>query len=177
MNGPWTVEDFEVMSWHDVHVHGFRLDEFDENNGSADLVLDIDYILQWNKSEGTFEFTVCPASLRFHEVFGLKVALDYAQPTAGMCPFSIQGIEREPLEFATGHRSYRWRIPINWPSGEIQFQAPKFTQVPHWDATRAGSAMAGSRETPWRSCSLTASSGRVGSGLLLGEPWRGYWCR
>ncbi len=129
MNGPWTVEDFEVMSWHDVHVHGFRLDEFDENNGSADLVLDIDYILQWNKSEGTFEFTVCPASLRFHEVFGLKVALDYAQPTAGMCPFSIQGIEREPLEFATGHRSYRWRIPINWPSGEIQFQAPKFTQV------------------------------------------------
>lgn len=40
------------MSWHDVHVHGFRLDEFDENNRSADLVLDIDYILQWHKVRG-----------------------------------------------------------------------------------------------------------------------------
>jgi hypothetical protein len=42
--GPWTTDDFEAMSWHDVHIHGFRLDSFKEENGSADLVMDIDYI-------------------------------------------------------------------------------------------------------------------------------------
>jgi hypothetical protein len=83
--GPWTTADFDAMSWHDVHVHGFRLDRFDENNGSADLVLDIDYILKWEKSGDSFLFTVCRADLRFNDVFGLKLDLDYASPTAGMC--------------------------------------------------------------------------------------------
>lgn len=128
-SGPWTTEHFDALSWHDVHVHGFRLDTFREDEGAADLVLDIDYILEWHNVEGAFEFTVCPATLRFHEVFALRLSLDYAGPTAGMCPFSIHGIEREPLAFPTGHTSYKWRIPINWPRGEIEFQAPGFTQT------------------------------------------------
>jgi hypothetical protein len=128
-SGPWTTEDFETLSWHDVHVHGLRLDTFRESEGSADLVLDIDYILQWHKTGTSFEFTICPATLRFHEVFALRVSLDYAGPTAGMCPFSIDGIERERLVFPTGFTSYRWRIPVNWPRGEIEFQAPGFTQM------------------------------------------------
>jgi hypothetical protein len=127
--GPWHTDDFEKMSWHDVHVHGFRFDSFNGDNGSADLVLDIDYILKWEKSDQGFMFTVCRADLRFHDVFGLKFVLDYATPTAGMCPFSIDGIEREPLAFPTGHKSYRWRLPLNWPKGEIEFQAPGFTQT------------------------------------------------
>lgn len=127
--GPWTTDDFEAMSWHDVHVHGFRLDRYKDTHGSADLVLDIDFILKWDKSGDTFLFTVCPADLRFHEVFGLKFTLDYATPTAGMCPFSISGIEREVLKASTGHRSYAWRLPINWPRGSLEFQAPGFTQV------------------------------------------------
>jgi len=45
--GPWTNEDYEALSWHDVHVYGFRLDSFDKRNGTADLILDIDYILRW----------------------------------------------------------------------------------------------------------------------------------
>src|SRR4051812_23328616 len=71
--GPWTTADFESMSWHDVHVHGFRFDRFNESNGSADLVLDIDYILKWERSGENFLFTVCRADLRFTDVFGLKV--------------------------------------------------------------------------------------------------------
>ena len=86
--GPWGTEDFEAMSWHDVHVHGIRLEGFNEAEGSADLVLDIDYILNWQKSGSGFLFTVCQAVLRFHNVFGLKVELNYAAPSAGMCPFS-----------------------------------------------------------------------------------------
>ena len=127
--GPWTTDDFEALSWHDVHVHGFRFDRYSDTHGSADLVLDIDYILKWDKTEDTFLFTVCRANLRFHEVFGLKFTLDYATPTAGMCPFSISGIERVLLKAPAGQRSYKWRLPINWPKGSLEFQAPGFTQV------------------------------------------------
>lgn len=126
--GPWTTEDYDELSWHDVHVHGFRFDNFKPDNGSADLILDIDYILKWDNSSDHFLFTVCRAELRFHDVFGLTINVDYATPTAGMCPFSIDGIERELLEFSPGHTSYRWRIPVNWPSGQLEFQAPSFVQ-------------------------------------------------
>lgn len=129
--GPWTTADFEALSWHDVHVYGFRLENFKDDNGSADLVLDIDYILKWEKAEkeNTFLFTVCRAELRFHDVFGLKFSLDYSTPQAGMCPFSIDGIEREVERFPTGYQSFRWRLPINWPKGSIEFRAPSFTQT------------------------------------------------
>jgi hypothetical protein len=127
--GPWGSDDFEALSWHDVHVHGFRLEHFNEEWGSADLVLDIDYILNWEKSGTGFVFTVCQAVLRFHSVFGLKFELNYAEPSAGMCPFSIAGVERQVLEAPTGHTSYRWRIPLNWPHGSLEFQAPAFTQT------------------------------------------------
>src|SRR5262247_3896485 len=115
--GPGQTEDFDEMSWHDVHVHGFRFDRFNEAEGAADLVLDIDFILKWEKSDAGVLFTVCQADLRFHDVFGLTLQLDYASPTAGMCPFSIAGVEREVLKLANGFHSYRWRLPINWPKG------------------------------------------------------------
>jgi hypothetical protein len=127
--GPWTSDDFDALSWHDVHVHGFHLDEFKEDNGSADLVLDIDYILKWERSGENFLFTVCRAELRFHDVFGLKLELDYASSTAGMCAFSMSGIEREVVTSSHGRQSYRWRLPINWPKGSLEFQASGFTQV------------------------------------------------
>jgi hypothetical protein len=128
-SGPWGTEDFEELSWHDVHVHGFRLEGFNEEEGSADLVLDIDYILNWQKSGNGFLFTVCQAVLRFHGIFELKLELNYAAPSAGMCPFSVEGIEREVLVAPNGDRSYRWHIPVNWPQGSLEFQAPAFTQA------------------------------------------------
>ena len=124
----WSTDDFEEMSWHDVHVHGFQIVQNDGENGTAELVLDIDYILEWRENENKFSFVVAQASLRFHEVFGLKLTLDYATPTAGMCPFSLAGIEREPRVFPTSYTSYKWRLGINWPAGEIEFQSPGFTQ-------------------------------------------------
>jgi hypothetical protein len=126
--GPWSNKDFEALSWHDVHVHGFRLERCNEEEGSADLVMDIDYILDWREEPSGFLFTVCQAVLRFHSVFALKMSLDYAGPKAGMSPFSLAGIERERIDFATGYRSYRWHIPLNWPNGSLDFEAPEFTQ-------------------------------------------------
>ena len=127
--GPWTTDDFEAMSWHDVHIHGFRLDHFQEGNGSSDLVLDIDYILRWEKSGDTVLFTVCRADLRFHGVFGLRFSVDYASAIAGMCPFSVDGIARRAVEMSISLPSYEWRLPINWPKGILEFKASGFTQL------------------------------------------------
>src|SRR5882757_2142473 len=104
--GPWTNDDFDALGWHDVHVHGVRLEAFKEENGSADLILDIDYILKWEKSGQGFLFTVCRADLQFHNVFGLRLTLDYATPTAGMCAFSLEGIEREAAVSPPGYQLY-----------------------------------------------------------------------
>lgn len=125
-HGPWNVDDFEHLSWHDVHVHGLRLASVDERHGTADLVLDIDYILKWQKSDQGLEFTICPAELVFRDVFGLRFELDYATPAAGMCAFSIDGISREPVELAAGKRSYRWHMGISWPNGSLCFESPEF---------------------------------------------------
>jgi hypothetical protein len=124
----WHTEDFDSLSWHDVHVHGFQFVSFKSDEGVADLAFDIDYILDWDNSGSQFLFTVCRAELTFHDVFGLKLELDYVTPTAGMCSFSIDSINREPLEYTTGVKSYRWQIKINWPYGFIEFEAPSFTQ-------------------------------------------------
>jgi hypothetical protein len=125
--GPWHTEDYEQLSWHDVEVHGLRLDRFNESRGAADLTLDIDYILDWIEKEKKIFFSKCRAELRFHEIFGLRMDLDYTAVSAGMCPFSVEGINREPIEFETGYRSFQWEIPINWPRGSLEFQSPGFT--------------------------------------------------
>ena len=126
--GPWHTDDFDSMSWHDVHVHGIRFSAFNEDEGAADIILDIDYILKWEQSNNAFLFTVCPAELRFHDACQLRLELDYLSASAGMCPFMIDGIHRELREFATGFKSFRWHIPISWPRGSMEFEAPRFTQ-------------------------------------------------
>lgn len=125
--GPWTTDDFDALAWHDVHVHGLRLTAFDESRGSADLVFDIDYILKCEQSDHDgFRFTLCPAELVFHGTFGLQVNLDYAASSAGMCPFSIDTIEREAIALPGGGQTFRWHIPVNWPVGFLRFEAPGF---------------------------------------------------
>ena len=50
----------------------------------------------------------------------------WAADAASMCPFSIHAIEREPLAFPGGSKSFRWHIPINWPHGSLRFEAAGF---------------------------------------------------
>lgn len=126
--GPWSTEDFAQMSWHDVHAHGLALENFNSEDGSADLVLDIDFITEWLPDVPGYKFNVCRAELRFERVFGLNLTLDYKGPSAGMCPFSIAEIERDEVTYPNGSRSFKWRLNLNWPSGSIQFEAPAFKQ-------------------------------------------------
>jgi hypothetical protein len=124
----WTTADFENLSWHDCHVYGFRLEE--REHGTAEVEFDIDFIVEWLCQEDrSFKFRVAPAVLTFHNVFDLRLELDYAAVGAGMTPFSIAGIEREGIANENGNSSFLWRMSINWPTGVITFQSPGFTQV------------------------------------------------
>jgi mannose-6-phosphate isomerase-like protein (cupin superfamily) len=122
----WTEKDFERMGWHDNHVHGLQIIKGDY--GAGQLILDIDYILEWiDVSEGRCKFRILPAVLKFKGVTRLRLALDYETPTAGLGPFSIHAIERkyEPRE---RYEAQIWTIVINWPEGEIRFEAEGFEQ-------------------------------------------------
>lgn len=133
----WHTADFDALSWHDVHVHGFRIVEGE--HGTAELQLDIDFILEWMRGEdGGPRFRVAQAMLQFHEVSGLRFALDYVACSAGMSAFAIGGITREPLGEAGEDQDgrddrddrgpWRWRIGMDWPEGFLAFEATGFSQ-------------------------------------------------
>ena len=121
----WTHEQFSDMSWHDNHVHGLRVVE--GSHGTGELILDLDYILEWLCEMDGTKFKIVPVNLTFLEVCDLRVSLDYATPTAALSPFSIHSIER--FSESRGHYvAEMWKIAINWPKGEITFQAKGYEQ-------------------------------------------------
>ena len=121
----WTDRDFDAMSWHDCHVHALRLIEGE--HGSGDFELDIDYIVEWKQDKNEFSFVLVPATLVFHAVSGLRVSLDWSTPSAAFGPFSLAGVERA-FEKRVHYTATMWRIQVNWPTGEIGFEATGFTQ-------------------------------------------------
>ena len=71
----WTEADFDDMSWHDNHVHAFRIREGE--HGTGEVELDLDYILEWlSPTEGRVSFRVAPASLTGRGVYDLQIAID-----------------------------------------------------------------------------------------------------
>ena len=121
----WTHEQFDEMSWHDNHVHALRI--VAGEHGAGELVLDIDYIVEWLRNGGAFQFRLVPAILRFTEVTDLRISLDYASPSAAMGPFSIHAIERY-TEQREHYIAQLWRIEVNWPGGEVTFEASGYEQ-------------------------------------------------
>lgn len=115
------------MSWHDNHIHGLHVVEGDY--GSGKLIIDLDYIVEWLKSEsGGVDFAIAPATLTFLEVTALNVSINYKTMGAALGPFSISGIERR-LEERERYTATVWRIPINFPAGEIEFESVGFSQL------------------------------------------------
>lgn len=122
----WSQHDFDTMSWHDNHVHAMRI--AGGEHGAGELALDLDYILEWAcDADGSARFLLLPAVLTFRQVTNLRMALDYAAPSAALGPFSIGVIERrfEPRE---RYAAQCWKIAINWPVGEITFEADGYEQ-------------------------------------------------
>ena len=89
--------------------------------------MDLDYILEWRREEEKYTFLLVPAKLSFQEVSGLHVNLDWAIPSAAMGPFSLAGVERT-VEERANYKATVWRLPVNWPSGLLTFEASGFTQ-------------------------------------------------
>ena len=121
----WTDAEYDTMDWHDAAIHGLRF--IMGQHGLGEFVLDIDYILEWIKTENYFTLRRQPATLTFRGVYNLRMRIDYASQSAGFTPFSIDGIERRS-EQRVGYVAHIWKIPINWPAGEITFEATGFEQ-------------------------------------------------
>jgi hypothetical protein len=122
----WTDADFGEMSWHDNAVHGLEIRS--GLHGSGELLLDIDYIVEWLcEADGSCQFRLAPATLAFQEVYELKLDVDYAAATASVTPFSIAHIERQQHAIA-GSPLWQWVIALSWPRGSITFQARGFRQ-------------------------------------------------
>ena len=113
------------MSWHDNCVHALRIVE--GIHGSGELILDLDYILEWIEAEESFRFRILPVTLKFREVTDLRISLDYATPTIALGPFSIHAIERK-IEQRERYVAQVWKLLINSPVGEITFEAQGFEQ-------------------------------------------------
>lgn len=121
----WSDAQFGEMSWHDSCVHGLHIVE--GIHGAGELILDLDYILEWITTGGCFQFRILPVTLRFREVTDLRISLDYATPNAALGPFSIHAIERR-IEHRERYVAQLWKILINWPVGEITFESQGFEQ-------------------------------------------------
>jgi len=125
-------DPFDRLSWHDNLVYGLRFDVGDAGRGDyrSDLVLDIDHIVEWLRTgDGRIRFRVAAATLVFHDVGDLAIAVDFAGLGAGINELSIDAIRRAPAAGPAGGRR-RWTIALNLPrDGSIAFLASGFTQT------------------------------------------------
>ena len=130
--------EFDHLSWHDNTVYGLRIDVGDPTRGDwhSDLVFDIDHIVEWVCGvDRDVKFRVAPATLTFHDVADLRVAVDFGDSNyrTAMNHLSIAGITRELVPNQDGYPErtyYRWRMELNLPQGaEITFGAGGFTQT------------------------------------------------
>jgi hypothetical protein len=121
-----TEADFDSTSWHDNHIHAFRFVE--GKDGTGDLILDLDHIVEWLKGEDSgFRFKVVPATLTFHEVMFPRIGIDFGAASAAFGPIMIDGIERR-AEQKAHYLATIWKIPMSFPPGEMEFEARGFTQ-------------------------------------------------
>jgi hypothetical protein len=135
---PVSSPGLDGLSWHDNALYGVRLDIGDCARGDwhADLVLDIDHIVEWLCGEGRqIRFRVAPATLTFHHVTDLQIAIDCGDSggRTALHALSIDAITRERIldqKTCFDRPYYRWRIGLNLPAaGALSFGASGFTQV------------------------------------------------
>ena len=104
----WSDADFERMGWHDAQIHAIGWSQ-----PSGELLLDLDYILEWVGpcgAEDSYQFWTAPATLVFRDVTELSIDL---RPWPS---FDILDLERsaEPVEHgrlgSSTERPWRWTM-------------------------------------------------------------------
>lgn len=138
MRPPTTDADFARLSWHDDTLYGLRLEVGDvaRDDWRSELVLDLDHIVEWVcGADRSARFRVAPATLTFHDVTDLRVALDWGHSghRTALSEPQIDRITRAAVadqKICLDRPYYRWRIAFNWPrGGEIGFGASGFSQT------------------------------------------------
>ncbi len=109
----WTDTDFPQMGWHDCHVYQLKLAE-------RELILDIDYVLQWNQPEiegMPFTFWITPATLVFNDVD--NISFDFSKGFDG-------GVEIDDIVLTEHEAGRHWTIITQ--QGDVQFNASGYRQ-------------------------------------------------
>jgi hypothetical protein len=133
-----TEADFEQMSWHDCHIWRieFRVGEPEEDDWTSDLMLGLDFILEWLCGvDGSARFKIAPATLVFHGVTDPKIAIGWGDTDlqAAIHDVSIGRVKRDQVQNQKVYLDrpyFRWTIELNWPKdGRISFGAVGYTQT------------------------------------------------
>lgn len=131
--------EWDDLSWHDDTIYGLRLDVGDPAvaDWRSDLVLDIDHIVAWlcGVAGDGARFQVAPATLTFHNVTDLRIAVDLGDSghRVALRPLSVDSITRERIEhqqICLDRPYYAWRVTLNNPPGGLlTFGASGFSLV------------------------------------------------
>lgn len=108
----WTQDDFKVMGWHDCPIYAIQM--------ADDLLLDIDYILEWvlDEKANTYQFWIAPATLQFISPYDLEISvkIDFVNG------LEIADIHQTPL----GNGVYEYHLETQ--EGDIRFHSKGYRQ-------------------------------------------------
>ncbi|MCE9603588.1 MAG: hypothetical protein K8U03_01655 [Planctomycetia bacterium] len=126
----FTEQDFDTVKFEDCLLRGVAI-HADFETGS-DLVLDIDYLCRRTPDLKLGEFFVAAADLTFHGLTGLKLSIDWQDPTYQCCRDgqSIAGLTRKPVvpQLVFLDRPYwRWSFSFSPNDAQFSFGAYGFT--------------------------------------------------
>ncbi|MGI4760845.1 MAG: hypothetical protein ACRYF0_09070 [Janthinobacterium lividum] len=124
----WATADFELMGWHDSIIYGLSLIN-DFETKESELMLDIDYIFQWNNPEPPsthFTFWVAPCTLVFKNVLNVQLGLDSGSLLSP--EMEIADIHQlEEIDRGTQFpKAAKWQIELQ--NGDFFFEADGFEQ-------------------------------------------------
>ncbi len=120
-------------SWHDNLIYALHIEAPEPDRGllHSNLILDIDHIVEWVRDAGDgVKFRVAPATLTFHDVTDLCLAIDFrGDHRQSLNELSISSIDREEVETKGLEAYFNWVIELNLPSGgRITFGSSGYTQ-------------------------------------------------
>jgi len=123
----WTHDDFEEMGWHDANIYGMVIENND--NPSADFLLDIDYIFKWVNPvppAQNYTFWIAPCTLIFKECFDLNIECDTGGGYLEL--FEIEDLcLNEKTEQEKNRFVYKWTIELQ--QGVIELKSYGLEQV------------------------------------------------
>lgn len=115
----YSAADFESLGFHDCYVYGIRW-----ISSSYSLIIDLDYIVQWLETNGSYNFWVAPSELRFDYASEVKISLDWTKLPMDC---QVQDVHRHDRKATpNGSNSYHWEIEFVRPYGSIDLWATDF---------------------------------------------------